>query len=172
MASQSTTIAFERVREQIGYCGIWCGGCVVGNGTLRELTSRYAGLINSFGLPEWGPENVAWKELQGGLASIETMPPCPGCLNGGGRDNCEMKSCARNRKIDECNHCSELSACPHDKILHHMRDGAIKAGIPVKTASVEKDAFLERWEPELRSKWPCCALFTKDLRPDEEIRDL
>jgi hypothetical protein len=161
---------YANVRQQIGFCGIWCGGCVVGNGTLRELTERYAGLIKSYGLPEWGPEDVAWQELQSGLASIESMPLCPGCLAGGGRDNCEMKGCAQDRGLAECNHCSDLTSCPHSKILQHMRQGAIKAGIPVKTEGIDTKAFLERWEPELRDKWPCCVLFTEDVRPDEEIQ--
>lgn len=165
------TSAYENVREQIGFCGIWCGGCVVGNGTLRELTERYAALIKSFGLPEWGPEDVAWEELQRSLASIQSMPSCPGCLKGGGRDDCEMKSCAQDRSLVECNDCSGLPACPHSKILHHMRTGAVKAGIPVKTADVATNAFLGRWEAELKMKWPSCTLFTQDLRPDDGIGD-
>ena len=171
MGNESMISAFENVREQIGFCGIWCGGCAVGNGTLPELTRRYGALIKSFGLPEWGPEDVAWQELLRGLTSIQSMPLCPGCRKGGGRDDCEMKVCAQDRSLAECNECSDLPACPHSKILHHMRDGAIKAGIPVKTANVERKAFLDRWEPEVRTKWPCCTLFTEDLRPDEEIRD-
>ena len=31
----------ENVKDQIGYCGIWCGSCIVGNGALRELTRKY-----------------------------------------------------------------------------------------------------------------------------------
>jgi hypothetical protein len=163
--------SFENVREQIGFCGIWCGGCVVGNGTLRELTERYAALIRSFGLPEWGPQDVAWKELQSGLASIQSMPLCPGCLRGGGRDDCEMKSCAENRGLAECSECTDLPRCPHSEILHHMRDGALKAGIPVKTAAVARSAFLSKWEPEVKTKWPSCILFAEDLRPDDAIRN-
>jgi hypothetical protein len=158
---------FENVREQIGSCGIWCGGCVIGNGTLRGLTERYATLIKSFGLPEWGPEDVEWQGLLSGLTSIQSMPLCPGCLRGGGRDDCEMKDCAQDRGHAECNDCSDLSTCPHSKILHHMRTGALEAGIPVKTPNVERRAFMKRWEPEIKSKWPCCTLFAEDLRPDD-----
>ncbi len=33
--------AFDRVKAQIGACGIWCGSCAVGNGSLRELSRRF-----------------------------------------------------------------------------------------------------------------------------------
>ena len=67
---------FENVKDQIGYCGIWCGSCVVGNGTLRELTKRYEEIIKSYGLEHWAPKDFDFKEFMKGLASIETMPLC------------------------------------------------------------------------------------------------
>lgn len=169
MRDESMRNTFENVRDQIGFCGIWCGGCVVGNGTLRELTERYTALINAFGLPEWGPEDVAWQELRSSLDSIKSMPLCPGCLKGGGRDDCEMKMCALDRGLGECNECRDFAACPHSKTLHLMRNGAVKAGIPVKTADVEREAFMNRWQQEIKTKWPCCSLFAQDLRPDDGI---
>jgi hypothetical protein len=41
---------FENVRDQIGFCGIWCGSCAVGNGALRELTKRYEDVVKGYGL--------------------------------------------------------------------------------------------------------------------------
>jgi hypothetical protein len=61
--------AFENVREQIGFCGIWCGSCVVGNGTLRELTERCEEIIGAYGLEEWAPRDFDYKEFLKGLAS-------------------------------------------------------------------------------------------------------
>jgi len=48
MQSQS----FANMKEQIGYCGLWCGSCIVGNGTLKELTKRYQKLIKGIGIDE------------------------------------------------------------------------------------------------------------------------
>ena len=39
--------AFDNIKGLIGYCGIWCGSCVVSNGALRELTQRYEKLLES-----------------------------------------------------------------------------------------------------------------------------
>jgi hypothetical protein len=41
--------AFENVKSQIGFCGIWCGSCVVGNGTLRELTRKFEEMTRAYG---------------------------------------------------------------------------------------------------------------------------
>ncbi len=49
--------AFENVKNQISYCAIWCGSCVIGNGVLKELTKRYAHLIGAYGVDEWGAED-------------------------------------------------------------------------------------------------------------------
>ena len=93
---------FENVRNQIGFCGIWCGSCVVGNGALRELTKRYEKLIKDYGLEEWAPKDFDFKEFSKGLKSIQTLPLCEGCLKGGGRPNCEIRTCAQNKSIDGC----------------------------------------------------------------------
>ena len=151
--------AFENVREQIGFCGIWCGSCVVGNGTLRELTERYGEIIGAYGLEEWAPKDFDYKEFLKGLESIQGMPLCPGCLKGGGKDNCEMKACASNKTIDNCSECHELAACQHVEVLQKMRSGALAAGLFVKTEKVDRQQLVEAWMAELKSQWPCCILF-------------
>ena len=92
---------FENVKNQIGFCGIWCGSCVVGNGTLRELTKRYEEIIEKYGLKEWAPKDSDFKEFMKGLASIQAVPLCRGCLKGDGRPNCEMRVCVSNKKITD-----------------------------------------------------------------------
>ena len=91
--------SFENVKNQIGFCGIWCGSCVAGNGTLRELTKRYADIIKRYGLEGWAPKDFDFKEFLKGLASMQAMPLCQGCLKGDGRPNCEMRVCASNKNI-------------------------------------------------------------------------
>ncbi len=151
--------AFENVREQIGFCGIWCGSCVAGNGTLRELTKRYEGVIGAYGLEEWASNDFDYQEFSKGLTSIQNIPLCPGCLKGGGRDNCEMKICASRKNIDTCSVCHELAACKHVEILQTMRSGALAAGLFVGTEDVDRQQLIEKWTAELKNQWPCCILF-------------
>ena len=151
--------AFENVKGQIGFCGIWCGSCVVGNGTLRELTKRYEKIIRDHGLEGWGAGGFDFKEFGKGLASIGNLPLCPGCRKGGGRDNCEMKACVSDKGIDDCSQCAQPEACGHRGTLEMMRSGALRAGLMVKTEDVDRRELLERWAAELKGKWPCSILF-------------
>jgi hypothetical protein len=154
--------SFENVRNQIGFCGIWCGGCVVGNGTLRELTRRYEETISAYGLQEWAPKDFDYVEFSKGLSSIRGMPLCPGCLRDGGRDDCEIRACAQSRELHDCTECRDFGDCGHDEIIEKMRSGARAAGLFVKETDSENEECIERWSAELRDKWPCCVLFMND----------
>ncbi len=55
--SSSNGSGFENVKNQIGYCGIWCGSCVAGNGTLAELAGRMKTTTEAYGLKQWAPKD-------------------------------------------------------------------------------------------------------------------
>lgn len=154
-----TLEAFENVKDQIGACGIWCGSCVVGNGTLRELTRRFDELTVAYGLREWAPTDFAYGEFSQGLASIQNMAPCPGCAKGGGREHCEIRACASSLGLDDCGPCPEPAACEHAEIIESMRTGALAAGLVVSTGKVRRDELLDRWSADLAEHWPCRILF-------------
>ena len=163
MKENKNSDGFENVKDQIGFCGIWCGSCVVGNGTLRELTKKYKDLINTYDLKDWGPKDLDFDEFYKGLESIENMSLCQGCLKGGGRDNCEIRACAKEKNLQDCTRCGEFGRCDI-KLLEHMRNGALKAGLMVLNQGDDTAETLEKWTQELKSKWPCCILFTKDKK--------
>jgi hypothetical protein len=151
--------SFENVRNQIGFCGIWCGSCVVGNGALRELTRRYEGVTAAYGLQKWAPEDFDYLEFSKGLRSIEGIPLCPGCLKGGGREGCEIRACATSRQLRDCTECAEFGQCEHSKIVEKMRSGSRAAGLFVKEPHAENEELIQRWSAELKGRWPCCVLF-------------
>ena len=162
MDNQHRTQAFENVRDQIGFCGIWCGSCIVGNGALQELTRRYKELIGVYGLEEWGPKDFDYKELIKGLESMQNVQLCSGCLRGGGRENCEMRSCAEGNRIVGCYACRGIDVCKHSEPLQYMRSGAIRAGLFVNTEDVDRQQLIENWTAKLRTHWPCSILFAND----------
>ena len=143
---------FENVKNQIGFCGIWCGSCVVGNGALRELTKRYEEIIERYGLEEWAPKDFDFEEFRKGLASIQSLPLCRGCLKGDGRQNCEMRACASNKNITDCTECDQQTACENLETLQKMRTGASHAGLFVKTENVDRQELIEKWTAELKNK--------------------
>lgn len=154
-----TSNAFETVKNQIGFCGIWCGSCVVGNGALKAITQKYEEVISNYGLKEWGPKDFDFQEFTKGLESIQAIPGCNGCLKGDGRTDCEMRTCASNKKLNDCSECTEQEACEFSEILEKMRTGARDAGLFVKTQNVDRTELLEKWILELKSSWPSRVVF-------------
>jgi len=159
--------SFENVKNQIGFCGIWCGSCVAGNGALRELTRRCAEIIGKYGLEGWAPKDFDYREFLKGLASIQAMPLCEGCLKGGGRSDCEMRICASNKNVEDCSECDQPANCKNLETLAHMRTGALHAGLFVKTKNDNRKGLLEKWTTELKAKWPGCILLCSSTNGDK-----
>jgi len=153
------TESFENVKDQIGFCGIWCGSCVVGNGSLRELSKRYEEIIKGYGVKEWGPKDFDFQEFMKGLASIRAIPLCQGCLKGDGRPECEIRACALNKNINDCSECDQPKACKNLETLQKMRTGASRADLVVKTENVDTQKLIEKWTAELKNRWPSSILF-------------
>ncbi len=75
---------FDDVENQIGFCGIWCGSCPAGNGSVVELTRRYEEVVKKNQLEKWAPKDFDFEEFMKGLASLQKVSLCQGCLKGGG----------------------------------------------------------------------------------------
>ncbi|MDY6833809.1 MAG: DUF3795 domain-containing protein [Chloroflexota bacterium] len=145
--------AFDNVKHQIGCCGIWCGSCVVANGTLRELTRRYDDILVAYGFEGWVPKQFDYVEFARGLASIQSMPLCSGCLKNGGREDCEIKHCVSKKGIHDCSQCTEPATCRNSELLEKMRSGALAADLFVKTEDIDEQRLIELWTEELASRW-------------------
>jgi hypothetical protein len=154
---------FENVKGQIGRCGIWCGSCVVGNGALAEFTRRCERLMETYGLRDWGPKDFDYDEFIRGLRSIQGIAPCSGCLKGGGRDECEIRSCVEGRELLDCGDCGDFKSCFHAAQLEKMRSGAVRAGLFVRDPGEERAEALRRWNAELPLHWPQSVLFDEQM---------
>jgi len=146
--------AFENVKNQIGYCGLWCGSCIVGNGTLKELTKKYEGLVRGYGVNEWGAKDFDSKEFMKGLASVQNLPICPGCLKGSGNDECKMRPCASQKKISDCNECNEQTTCKNLEAMKKVRKGALAVGMLLKTGKGGQRELIEKWTAQIRNNFP------------------
>lgn len=155
-------VDFENVKNQTGFCGAWCGSCVAGNGVLKLLTQRYRRLIEAYGLKEWGPKDVNYDEFSKALLSIQQMPSCTGCRRGGGREKCEIRSCAESRGLETCSDCCEGGSCPHPEILDYMRTGARAAGVIFRDDRPGGEDPIEEWVSRISSAWPCSVLFDEE----------
>lgn len=154
-----TKESFENVKNQIGYCGIWCGSCVAGNSALRELSCRFADTVDSYDLKGWVPSTFDFDEFYKGLQAIEGMPLCQGCVKGDGAPDCAIRACALDRGVDDCVECGQLDECGNSEQIAKMCTGARNAGLYVKDGTEDREALIERWTEELKSSWPSCILF-------------
>jgi hypothetical protein len=153
---------FDNVKDQIGYCGIWCGSCVAGNGALQDLTKKYDEIITNYDLEQWAPKDFDFKEFAKGLTSIQNMPLCPGCLRCGGRDNCEIRACALSKNFADCSECDRPEKCENVDLLETMQKGAQKAGLMVKTENIDRNTLLEKWQEQLKNTWPSSMIFPNE----------
>lgn len=153
--------SFENVFGQVGFCGIWCGSCAVGTSALIELAGRYRELCESHGLGHWGADDFDYDALLKGRDSISGLPVCRGCLQGGGRADCEMRACATGRALRGCSFCPDVDDCQHAAALEHMRSGARRAKLLVAETAEEHDLSAARRRRELVSLW-WRALFSSD----------
>jgi len=87
------------------------------------------------------------------------MPLCPGCLKGGGRDDCEIWACALSKNLADCSECDQPDRCENQDLLETMQKGAQKTGLMVKTEDISRQELLKKWTEELKSQWPSLLLF-------------
>jgi len=159
MKRADSKAAYGRVKDQVGYCGIWCGSCVVGNGTLRRLSAGYKEVIRNYGLESWAPKTFDFKEFLKGLETIKKTPLCAGCRKGGGWESCPMRGCVIKKKITDCAECDDQAACPHSASLEKMRTGSFRAGLFVKTQRGKQKDFIAKSAARLKTRWPSGILF-------------
>ncbi len=154
--SSMKTDAFINVEDQIGHCGIWCGSCLIGNGTLKVLTERYEKIIEKYGMEEWAFKNCSFEEFKKGLLSIQSETSCSGCLKGGGRPNCEIRNCASSRDMIFCTDCNDYKKCENSALIQKMREGAHNADLLVKGKRIDRQEFLKKGISDLKKMFPCC----------------
>ena len=153
--------AFENVKGQIGSCGIWCGSCAVGNGSLRELTERLEAVLDSHGAQHWAPAEMNYPAFSSGLDAIAGAASCVGCRQGGGRDDCSLRVCSAERDAADCSDCVDFAVCPNSELLGHMRKGARRADMFVRDPRQGFAGLLPAWIERLKKTWPSTILFTE-----------
>ena len=104
------------VKDQVAPCGITCGTCDLGNGTVAETAKRTIELINNIGIKEWAPATpggaeLDWDATEKTLGWMTKYAYCAGCEKGGGPPDCAIRTCAKEKGYGLCNECDELAGC-------------------------------------------------------------
>jgi hypothetical protein len=163
--------AFKNVINQIGYCGLWCGSCGVGNGAMALAAKRFHEIYEGYGVHDWGPKDFEIKEFRKGLKSLAAMEGCRGCLKDDGNPRCPIRPCARERGISDCSECEEQHSCAHREFRDKLYKGARAVWMIVKTEEGDREGMIGRWTDDLRLQWPACVLFLEEKDPVLEEDD-
>jgi hypothetical protein len=104
------------VKDQVTYCGLRCGECDMGNGTVAETTMKLMNYLQRYDIASWanqlpGGKDVDFKRLDQDLVWIKKSLRCPGCLNGGGSPDCPIRLCAKEKGFSSCSQCADLRSC-------------------------------------------------------------
>jgi hypothetical protein len=89
------------------------------------------------GYDQWGEQylpnfKVFWEFLN---ERCEPDKCCPGCRQGGGNPECEIRKCARQRKIDICVNCDDYP-CEHITGLAKIYPTLIEDGRRLKEIGI------------------------------------
>lgn len=150
------------MKDQIGFCGIWCGSCVAGNGATSELARKFQEAAKKHNLEKWAPKDFNFKEFEKGLSSIQRMHTCPGCRKGGGLSTCAVRICALKRGFDDCSKCGGLIECRNFEHLE-KENPKIKEKL-LETKNMDRKELLRKWMSELRTKWPHCIVICESAK--------
>lgn len=100
----------------MGPCGIACGTCDIGNGTLAETAAKLRGFIEYYEVPTWakaipGGDGIEFDALIRALEWMKGNLLCVGCEEGGGPPKCPIRECASKRGYELCSQCPDLDPC-------------------------------------------------------------
>jgi hypothetical protein len=104
------------VKDQVAPCGIRCGDCDLGNGSVSETATDLMRYVKRYDLPSWahelpGGSDIDFKQFELNLAWVGKWLKCPGCLRGGGNPECPIRLCAKERDLSNCAQCDDLKVC-------------------------------------------------------------
>jgi hypothetical protein len=104
------------VKDQVAPCGLRCGECDLGNGSVAETAINLMKYIQRYDLPSWahelpGGNDIDFKRLNQDIIWVERSMRCPGCLKGGGNPDCPIRLCSKEKELSSCGQCADLKAC-------------------------------------------------------------
>lgn len=112
--------------EEIGYCGLHCGGCPLRTGVVSNPAPdlRKAQRSTAFrGAAEALAAIPFFKVLAGCPVCLEmignqVLMRCPrNCRQGGGNPACDIRFCCIRGSLDGCWQCGEFETCEHLQAL-------------------------------------------------------
>lgn len=137
-----------KIEDQIGYCGIPCGYCAIGNGEIAKTAEKLTKFVEEYGFEQWiedSTKDFKFSEFKKGLEWFFQCS-CLGCKEGGGIPDCEVRNCAKEKNVEICSFCNEFPC----ELLSKFQEQMVPGIIEILTQIKEKG--IDRWLSEQKSK--------------------
>jgi hypothetical protein len=107
---------YTKVKDQVAPCGLRCGECDLGNGSVAETALSLMKYIKTYDLPSWahelpGGNNIDFDQLDQNLIWVGKSLRCPGCIRRGGNPDCPIRLCSKEKGLSSCAQCIDLKTC-------------------------------------------------------------
>jgi hypothetical protein len=127
--------------KYVTYCGLYCGLCSQRSRIPKQAKALRDSMAKD-GFDQWGQDMPNFKEFWAFLNQwCDLNNCCPGCRQGGGNPECEIRKCAQQRKVEFCPSCEDYP-CKSMSTLGKIYPILIADGQRLKEIGAE------RWIPE------------------------
>ena len=121
--------------ELIAHCGLYCGACSF-----------------KVGFEENNKEHVMCMPTMYDKFKNQPLKFCPGCRLENQCGDCDIRDCARAKKIEFCNLCNDF---PCKKLKDFNSDGKSHHAESIKNLLLLKKIGNEKWLEEQKHNWVC-----------------
>lgn len=96
----------------ISYCGVCCSHCGM-QVHVPKMAKELRRFVEAYGYGEWIEHITRDFDFENFTEGLQWFANsnCPGCLQGGGMPNCEVKNCCIEKRLKNCCFCKEFLNC-------------------------------------------------------------
>ncbi len=132
------------------YCGLYCGDCVFGKGTVPDLARDLRKELRDSRF-EKVAEVIPFMDLEAYQTAYEFMGQmvkmrCKGCRGGSRSKFCHIAQCAQKNELEGCWECEDFASCEKLEFLVPVHgDGHLKNLRKIRKDGVDAWAEGKRW---------------------------
>lgn len=135
--------------ELVTFCGIYCGACDIGQKRIGNAGYELKHILDAYQFSNWVTEIPGFEEYNSFektlSALIDFFGQCPGCQQGGGAPDCQIRNCCKEKGIQTCADCASM---PCDK----LKASGDFADLAINNLNNIKEIGLERWTYQQQKK--------------------
>ena len=113
--------------DEISCCGLNCSKCVSYKGKYAKKAKEIIAAIEKSGMDHWHEKydkdpKFSWTDFKNGLQWFSNTTKCEGCETCGAVPNCLIRTCCKEKKVENCKACKEF---PCDKVRKFKEEQGI-----------------------------------------------